>query len=204
MNNLLPVPVLLPMLGAALTLILGRRPRLQRLVSILVLTGVVAVAATLALQANAHGPQTLWVGAWPRGFGIVLVADRLSGLMLTVAALVTLAVLLYSAGQEQEEVKKETPVSIFHPTFLLMCAGVSNAFLAGDLFNLFVGFEILLFASYVLLTMGGDQVTHPGGLHLRRGQPAQFQPVPDRAGQRVRSRRNREPGPDRTADPHAA
>ena len=157
MNNLLPVPVLLPMLGAALTLILGRRPRLQRLVSILVLTGVVAVAATLALQANAHGPQTLWVGAWPRGFGIVLVADRLSGLMLTVAALVTLAVLLYSAGQEQEEVKKETPVSIFHPTFLLMCAGVSNAFLAGDLFNLFVGFEILLFASYVLLTMGGTR-----------------------------------------------
>ncbi len=155
MNNLLPVPVLLPMLGAALTLILGRRPRLQRLVSILVLTGVVAVAATLALQANAHGPQTLWVGAWPRGFGIVLVADRLSGLMLTVAALVTLAVLLYSAGQEEDEVRKETPVSIFHPTFLLMCAGVSNAFLAGDLFNLFVGFEILLFASYVLLTMGG-------------------------------------------------
>jgi multicomponent Na+:H+ antiporter subunit D len=152
-------------------------------------------------QANAHGPQTLWVGAWPRGFGIVLVADRLSGLMLTVAALVTLAVLLYSAGQEQEEVKKETPVSIFHPTFLLMCAGVSNAFLAGDLFNLFVGFEILLFASYVLADHGRHQVTHPGGLHLRRGQPAQFQPVPDRAGQRVRRRRNGEPGPDRQRIP---
>lgn len=155
MNNLLPVPVLLPMLGAALTLILGRRPRLQRLVSILVLAGVVGVAAVLSVQSYEFGPQTLWVGAWPRGFGIVLVADLLSALMLTVAALVTLAVLLYSAGQEDEEVKKETPVSIFHPTFLLMCAGVSNAFLAGDLFNLFVGFEILLFASYVLLTMGG-------------------------------------------------
>ena len=48
-----------------------------------------------------------------------------------------------------------TPVSIYHPTFLVLAAGVSNAFLAGDLFNLFVGFEILLFASYVLLTMGG-------------------------------------------------
>ena len=72
MNNLLPVPVLLPMLGAALALMLGRRPRAQRAVSILVLAGVVGVAGTLAIQAYAHGPQTLWVGAWPQGFGIVL------------------------------------------------------------------------------------------------------------------------------------
>ena len=54
-----------------------------------------------------------------------------------------------------EERKRETPVSIFHPTLLVLSAGVSNAFLAGDLFNLFVGFEMLLFASYVLLTLGG-------------------------------------------------
>ncbi|MFT3877591.1 MAG: Na+/H+ antiporter subunit D [Propioniciclava sp.] len=155
--NLLTVPVLLPMLGAALTLILGRRPRVQRAVSILVLAGVVVAAGTLALRAHTDGVQTLWVGAWPQGYGIALVADRLSAIMLTVAGLVTLAVLFYSAGQEEEEVRKETPVSIFHPTFLLMCAGVSNAFLAGDLFNMFVGFEILLFASYVLLTMGGTK-----------------------------------------------
>ncbi len=155
MNNLLTVPVLLPMLGAALTLMLGRRPRLQRAVSILVLVGVVAAAGMLAHQAETRGVQSLWMGAWPVGFGIALVADRLSAIMLTVAGIVTLAVLIFSAGQEEDEVRKETPVSIFHPTFLLMCAGVSNAFLAGDLFNLFVGFEILLFASYVLLTMGG-------------------------------------------------
>jgi len=155
MNNLLTVPVLLPMVGAALTLMLGRRPRTQRLVSILVLIGVVVAAGLLAYQADTNGVQSLWMGAWPVGFGIALVADRLSAIMLTVAGIVTLAVLLFSAGQEEDEVRKETPVSIFHPTFLLMCAGVSNAFLAGDLFNLFVGFEILLFASYVLLTMGG-------------------------------------------------
>ena len=155
MNNLLTVPVLLPMVGAALTLILGRRPRTQRFVSILVLIGVVVAAGMLAYQADTNGVQSPWMGAWPVGFGIALVADRLSATMLTVAGIVTLAVLLFSAGQEEDEVRKETPVSIFHPTFLLMCAGVSNAFLAGDLFNLFVGFEILLFASYVLLTMGG-------------------------------------------------
>lgn len=157
MNNLLPLPVLLPMFGAALTLIVGRRPRLQRLISITVLVAVVVVVAGLALTAHREGTQTLWFGAWPGTAGIALVADRLSALMLLVAALVTLGVLVFSGGQDEEEIRQETPVSIFHPTFLLLCSGVSNAFLAGDLFNLFVGFEILLFASYVLLTMGATR-----------------------------------------------
>jgi len=154
MNNLLPLPVLLPMFGAALTLLLGRRPRLQRLVSILTLTAVCGVAGSLIWITDTYGVQALWVGAWAP-LGVVLVADRLAALMLTVASLVSLCVLIYSTGQDEEEVYRETPVSIFHPTFLLLSAGVSDAFLAGDLFNLFVGFEILLFASYVLLTMGG-------------------------------------------------
>ena len=64
---------------------------------------------------------------------------------------------MYSTGQDEDEMRRETPVSVFHPTFLLLVAGVSNAFLAGDLFNLFVSFELLLFASYVLLTMGGTE-----------------------------------------------
>jgi len=163
MNNWLPVPVLLPMFGAAATLLLGRRPRLQRWVSIATLSGVVVVVALLGWEAHVHGVQTLWFGAWPGTAGIVMVADRLASLMLLVASLVSLAVLVFSTGQDEAEVRAETPVSIFHPTFLLLCAGVSNAFLAGDLFNLFVGFEILLFASYVLLTLGGT------GARIRAG-----------------------------------
>ena len=157
MNNLVPVPVLLPMFGAAITLIVGRRPRLQRVISMAVLVAVVVVVAVLALSAHRDGVQILWFGAWPGTAGIALVADRLSALMLLVASLVTLGVLSFSGGQDEEEIRQETPVSIFHPTFLLLCSGVSNAFLAGDLFNLFVGFEILLFASYVLLTMGATR-----------------------------------------------
>ena len=114
MNNLLTIPVLAPMLGAALTLMLGRRPRAQRAVSILVLVVVVAAAGVLAVQAHLHGVQTLWVGAWPEGYGIALVGDRLASIMLTVASVVTLAVLVYSTGQDQEELRHETPVSIFH------------------------------------------------------------------------------------------
>ncbi|WP_172121354.1 Na+/H+ antiporter subunit D [Actinomyces faecalis] len=157
MSNVLALPVLVPMLGAALALLAGRRPRLQRALSVAALGTVVVVAAFLVYLTETDGIQTLWVAAWPDSAGIVLVADRLSSLMLLVASIVTLAVLVFSTGQDQEEVRQETPVSIFHPTLLLLSAGVSDAFLAGDLFNLYVGFEILLFASYVLLTMGATR-----------------------------------------------
>lgn len=155
--NLVPMAVLLPLLGAALTLAFRRSPVLQRTISVGVLTTVVAVAAVLVQQTDAHGPQVLWLGAWPEPLGIALVADRLSALMLLVSAIVSLVVLVFAIGQGQadDEEEEDTPMSIFHPTYLVLMAGVSNAFLAGDLFNLFVGFEILLFSSYVLLTLGG-------------------------------------------------
>lgn len=155
MNNLLAVPVLLCLFGAAFTLVLARRPKLQRVVSIGALIALVGVAAALVYITDQYGVQVLWVGAWPRPLGIVLVADRLAALMLLMASITALSVLLFSLGMDSGEARRETPVSIFHPTFLLLAAGVSNAFLAGDLFNMFVGFEIFLFASYVLLTLGG-------------------------------------------------
>jgi multicomponent Na+:H+ antiporter subunit D len=158
-TDLVPMPVLLPLLGAALTLAFRRSPRLQRAVSIAVLAAVVAVAAVLVWQTDVNGPQVLWLGAWQEPLGISLVADRLSALMLLVSAIVTLLVLVFAIGQGQadsdDETESETPLTIFHPTYLVLAAGVSNAFLAGDLFNLFVGFEILLFSSYVLITLGG-------------------------------------------------
>ncbi len=155
MNNLVPLPVLLPLLGAGFALALNRQPRAQRAVSTLVMFAVAAVAVTLVVLTDRVGPIVLWVAAWPEPLGIALVADRLSALMLLVSSVVTLMVLLFSMGADQPERKRETPVSIFHPTLLVLSAGVSNAFLAGDLFNLFVGFEMLLFASYVLITLGG-------------------------------------------------
>ena len=156
MINLLPVPVLLAIFGAATTLVVPRRPGVQRLISVACLSGIVIVAGLFMYATSTTGPMALWLGGWTAPLGIALVVDRLSALMLLVASTVALAVLIFATGQDKDEVRRGTPVSIFHPTFLLLVAGVSNAFLAGDLFNLFVGFEILLFASYVLLTMGGS------------------------------------------------
>jgi multicomponent Na+:H+ antiporter subunit D len=155
MNLLVPLPVILPLFAAGLNLMLHRRQRAQRLVSTLTLAVVVTIAALLLHQADTEGPQVMWIGAWPEPLGISLVADRVSALMLLVSATVTLAVMVFSIGQGMTSDTNETPMSIYHPTFLVLVAGVANSFLAGDLFNLFVSFEILLFASYVLLTLGG-------------------------------------------------
>ncbi|MEZ0340280.1 Na+/H+ antiporter subunit D [Mycobacterium sp. pV006] len=160
---LTPLPVLIPMLGAAITLFAGRRPRLQRAVTVLALTIVLAVSAALVYLADHHGTLALQVGGWgPTDdglgpLGITLVVDRLSSMMLIVSAIVLLAVVFYAIGQGIRDGDERQPVSIFLPTYLVLSAGVFMAFLAGDLFNLFVGFEVLLTASFVLLTIGGSK-----------------------------------------------
>ncbi|MGY1844906.1 Na+/H+ antiporter subunit D [Modestobacter sp. SYSU DS0875] len=155
-GTLAPLPVLLPLLGAAAALLVGRHPRVQRTVSIVVLATVVGVSVALLLIADAQGAAAVAVGDWPVPVAIVLVVDRLSALMLVVASTVGLGVLVFAVGQGTADGDEETPLSIFHPTFLILIAGVSYAFLAGDLFNLYVGFEVLLTSSYVLLTLGGS------------------------------------------------
>ncbi|OBF91225.1 Na+/H+ antiporter subunit D [Mycobacterium sp. 852002-51152_SCH6134967] len=161
--TLIPLPVLLPTLGAAATLIAGRRPRLQRLLTLVVLSVVVAVCGALLYLADRDGTLVLHVGGWGQSvpgmgpLGITLVVDRLSALMLVVSAIVLLAVVFYAIGQGVRDGDERQPVSIFMPTYLVLSAGVCMAFLAGDLFNLFVGFEVLLAASFVLLTVGASK-----------------------------------------------
>ncbi|MCV2491059.1 Na+/H+ antiporter subunit D [Geodermatophilus sp. YIM 151500] len=159
-----PLPVLLPLLGAAASLVLGRYPRAQRLLSLAVLGAVLAVSVTLLLLADADGAVAVAAGGWPVPQAIMLVVDRLSALMLVVATTVALGVLVFAVGQGVTDTAAQAPVSIFHPTFLVLVAGVGFAFLAGDLFNLYVGFEVLLTASYVLLTLGGSARRIRGGI----------------------------------------
>ena len=162
-ESLLPLPVLLPLLGAGVALVLAGRPTVQRWVSVGVLTAVVAIAAFLVVGA-ADRPRVVTLGSWPAPLGITLVADQLSTIMLLTSMTVTLLVLLYAIGQGTSDDDSRTPVSIFHPTYLVLAAGVANAFLSGDLFNLYVGFEVLLMASYVLLTLGGTRARIRAGL----------------------------------------
>ena len=160
---LTPLPVLVPMLAAAMTLFAGRRPRLQRAIAVAALSVVLVASAALVHLADRDGTIALQVGGWGPTepgmgpLGITLVVDRLSALMLVVSSIVLLAVVFYAIGQGIRDGDGRQPVSIFLPTYLVLSAGVYMAFLAGDLFNLFVGFEVLLTASFVLLTIGASR-----------------------------------------------
>lgn len=156
MNALLPLPILLPILGAAASILVGRSRAAQRVVGISVLSAIVAVAVAILVVVDRDGPQATQGGGWPAPVGISLVADRFSALMLVVSTVVLLAVLVFAIGQPGAE---RNHVG-FQSVYLILAGGVSAALLTGDLFNLFVAIEMMLTASYVLITLGGrlDQV----------------------------------------------
>ncbi|MGI6798240.1 proton-conducting transporter transmembrane domain-containing protein, partial [Gordonia sihwensis] len=159
---LIVLPTMVPLLAAAVTLLAGRSPTIQRAVSVSAI-GVALIASGLMLYlTSAHGTFAVNVGGWDgRGIagtplGITLVVDRLAALMLVISLTVLLCVVVYAIGQGIRDGTTEQPVSIFLPTYLILTAGVCNSFLAGDLFNLYVSFEVLLAASFVLLTLGAS------------------------------------------------
>ncbi|HEX5567224.1 MAG TPA: proton-conducting transporter membrane subunit [Streptomyces sp.] len=152
---LLVAPVLLPVLVAGLSLAMGRNVAAQRLLGTGVLTVVLVDSLALLVLADRRGPLVADAGGWPAPAGISLVADRLSALLLTAALAVALAVLVFAIGEGSAgDSEVHAP---FHPAYLLLAAGVSLAFLTGDLFNLFVAFELMLAASYVLINLGADE-----------------------------------------------
>jgi multicomponent Na+:H+ antiporter subunit D len=151
MTALVAAPVLLPLVAAAVALLV-RRPVLQRAISIGSLGAATAAAAALFARAwTGDVAEVARLGGWPGSFAITFVADRLATVLVLVAMMTMTLVLVYAIGQRAPDERS----SYYHPVYLVLAAGVSQAFLAGDLFNLFVAFEILLMASYVLITLEG-------------------------------------------------
>ena len=154
-ESLVPLPVAIPLVAAGLALAASRRPRVQRAISVVALAAVLVVAVLLVVAVDRDGTLVADIGGWAAPVGIALVVDRLSALMLLISSIVILCVLLYSIAQGVADGDDGAPVAIYHPTYLVLAAGVANAFCSGDLFNIYVGFEMLLAASFVLLTLGG-------------------------------------------------
>lgn len=154
-TSLVIAPMLVVLVTAVATLLLGRRPRARVAVS---LGGGVAYAVAVAaidwfvvLAPDAPGIATYQVGDWPAPFGITLVADGLSAFMLTMVAILGVSSLIFSS----RHLPGEEGRSYYFPLFHFLALGVTGAFLTGDLFNLFVWFEVMLMASYVFVAYSG-------------------------------------------------
>lgn len=158
MNHWLILPILLPaVLGALLVVAARHDALLSRVFSVASCVLLLIVGLVLLGMASDGSIRVYALGDWVAPFGIVLVLDRLSALMLVLTALLGLGVLLYAVGGWDERGKH------FHPLFQFQLMGLNGAFLTGDFFNLFVFFEILLIASYGLMVHGG------GGLRVKAG-----------------------------------
>lgn len=160
MSHLLIAPLLLPLLTAVLLIFLsGRSLLLIRSLSILATAVLVAVSIALLQVANDGQIHLYALGNWMPPFGIVLVLDRLSALMLLVTAVLALFSLIYASRGT------DGPGDKLHAMVQFLLLGVNGAFLTGDLFNLFVFFEVLLIASYALLLHGRGAERARAGLH---------------------------------------
>ncbi|MGJ7563006.1 monovalent cation/H+ antiporter subunit D [Variovorax sp. GB1R11] len=167
MPHLVAVPILVPMLTAALMLLMGENRRRTKS-ALSVVSGLIGLLAALALLrwVNAAdtggGPGSIGVylpGNWRAPFGIVLVADRLSTMMVALTGVIAFAASIYSTS------RWDRAGVHFHPLLQLQLMGLNGAFLTGDLFNLFVFFEVMLAASYGLLLHGSGRLRVQAGLH---------------------------------------
>lgn len=159
-QHLVILPLLIPMLAALLQLLpWGEEPqRYRRAIGIISCVALIGVAITLLIQSQ-HGPSVYALGSWQAPYGIVLVVDKLSALMVLLTAILALPVLWYACYGE------DNLGSHFQALFQFQLLGILGAFLTGDLFNLFVFFEILLISSYALLMHGGGKQKLRATLH---------------------------------------
>jgi len=150
---LLALPLLIPLLACALSAVLRGRPLAQRAVTATAAVAMLVSAAALVIEVLGRGVIASQMGDWPAPFGITLVADLFAAAMVAITALMYAATAAYApadAGMRAQE-------GLWHPLLAALVLGVTGAFLAGDLFNLYVWFEVMLIASFGLLVLGGGR-----------------------------------------------
>ena len=145
------LPIVLSLMGAAALLMLRRSNRASLIGALIVVLAVIACEIALLLAVLENGPVSMTMGRWLPPFGISLTADIFGAGFALAASIVTLFILLYA---EIDRADADGP-DMFHAMVLLLLAGVTGAFLTGDLFNLYVWFEVTLIASFGLIVQGG-------------------------------------------------
>jgi multicomponent K+:H+ antiporter subunit D len=162
-DHVLIAPILIPLIAGALMLFYDERQRRQRrtiaLVSAMAQLAVAVELLDMVIQEGSPRIGLYLLGNWPPPFAIVLVLDRLSALMLLLTVLLAIPALVFSMARWDARGQH------FHSLFQFLLMGLNGAFLTGDLFNLFVFFEVLLAASYGLALHGSGPLRVRAGLH---------------------------------------
>lgn len=154
MTNLIILPILIPLLTGVILIFLNKRIIGQRVVATISSISTMIAAGFIVQKVRTDGIQSLNVSSWDAPFGITLVSDMFSALLVLTTSLIAFVCLLYSFKSIGEEREKYYYYAVFN--FLLV--GVNGAFTTGDIFNLFVFFEVMLMSSYVLLVLGGTKI----------------------------------------------
>lgn len=153
-------PVALALLGAGLLVMLRNQRHLQMIFAAAFVLAIIVSNVTLLLRVFEGGPVAMTMGRWLPPFGITFAADMTSALFSLAASVATMVVVFFArielSGREQ--------TFGFYPMVLLLLCGVSGSFLTGDIFNLYVWFEVMLIASFGLLILGGKQLQLDGAI----------------------------------------
>jgi multicomponent Na+:H+ antiporter subunit D len=159
-SQIIIFPILLPLASAIAMLFFRRSVMVQRIISLLTSFLLLTAAGVLLSAVISEGVLTLQVGGWAAPFGITLAADLLSAVMVAVSALIGLTTVIYSFAVIDSERER----FFYYPLFQMLMMGINGAFLTGDVFNLYVWFEVMLISSFVLLVLGGTPVQLEGAI----------------------------------------
>lgn len=154
MSNMIVLPLIVPVITAILLVFLKEHVMLQRIISLLTLSFIIIISIILLVEIQEQGVMRIDFSGWAPPFGISFVADSFATLLVLVANLVALICMLYAIFTMELRYEK----MYFYSFTLLMVAGVNGSFLTGDIFNLFVCFEVMLLASYALISLGGEKI----------------------------------------------
>ncbi|WP_291297278.1 Na+/H+ antiporter subunit D [Elioraea sp.] len=152
--------ILIPLAASAVTLLAHARPKAQTALSLGFAALLLADAVLLMGAVWRDGMVVVQASAWDAPFGITLAVDTLGAVMTLIAAITGLACLVYATAEIAEEHRR----AFFHPLSHVLLAGVCGSFVTGDLFNLYVWFEVLLIASFGLLVIGGTKAQTDGAV----------------------------------------
>lgn len=153
MSNLIILPILFPFIVGAVLVFFAKSSKAQRIISGISALLLVGISAYLAVMAYQQDMVILEAGDWQAPYGIILVLDNLSALMVLITSILGAACLFFAFGT----ISKQRERFYFYPFYFFLIVGVNGAFLTGDIFNLFVFFEVMLLASYVLIVNGGTK-----------------------------------------------